>query len=153
MMILEYRLWKDDESYVPLYHYEDIQLEQILARRECEFFVKEGVTYKQLSSSVEGSIVAIYVEQYEKDLLINKKTDKDTNLRLEIRELNPYKKNPLLEERDLSSHMEVLLYIGSVYTYVNQLEWERDSAELDEDQLCYILYVTPTGYKWEGDFN
>lgn len=62
---LEYRLLKPDDTFVSIYHYQSIELEQILARRECEFFVKEGVTYKQTSSAVEDDIHIIYVKEHE----------------------------------------------------------------------------------------
>ncbi|SFA55435.1 hypothetical protein SAMN05192569_10616 [Parageobacillus thermantarcticus] len=45
---LEYRLWLGEENYRLLYFYESIDLPQIIARRECDFFVKEGVTYRQV---------------------------------------------------------------------------------------------------------
>lgn len=62
---LEYRLLKPDDTFVSIYHYQSIELKQILARRECEFFVKEGVTYKQTSSAVEDDIHIIYVKEHE----------------------------------------------------------------------------------------
>ena len=68
---LEYRLKKGKDEFVPIYHYPDIDLEQILARRECEFFVKEGITYKQLSSAIEDHLFVIYLEVYEEDPLEN----------------------------------------------------------------------------------
>ena len=60
-----FRLLKPDDTFVSIYHYQSIELEQILARRECEFFVKEGVTYKQTSSAVEDDIHIIYVKEHE----------------------------------------------------------------------------------------
>jgi hypothetical protein len=46
--------------------------------------------------------------------------------------------------------LDVLSYIGTVYTYYNGWEWERDSAEIDEDRSVYSLYVTKTGVTYEG---
>ena len=143
---LEYRLQKGKDQFVPIFHYPTIDLEQILARRECEFFVKEGITYKQLSSAIEGDIFVIYLEVYEegpieKDGLIQE------GINLEIRELNVLKGHPLITTEYMSNHMDVLSIIGSVYTYYHGKEWERDSAEIDEDRKVYVLYVTSTGYK------
>ena len=67
MAKLEYRLLKPDDTFVSIYHYQSIELEQILARRECEFFVKEGVTYKQTSSAVEDDIHIVYVKNMKMD--------------------------------------------------------------------------------------
>ncbi|MFJ8246176.1 hypothetical protein [Peribacillus asahii] len=144
-VILEYRLQKGPEQFVTIYHYPGIDLEQILARRECEFFVKEGVTYKQLSSAIENDLFVIYVEVYEEGL-IEKEGDLTQGIKLEVRELNARKNHPLITSKYMTNHLDVLSVIGSVYTYDYGKEWERDSAEIDEDRKVYVLYVTPTGY-------
>jgi hypothetical protein len=143
--ILEYRLQKEKEEYVSIYHYPNIDLEQILARRECEFFVKDGVTYKQLSSAIEDDLFVIYLEVYEEDP-IEKEDIAQEGIRLEVRELNALKGHPLIASEYLSNHLDVLSIIGSVYRYDHGKEWERDSAEVDEDRKVYVLYVTSTGY-------
>lgn len=142
--VLEYRLQKGPEQFVPIYHYPDIELEQILARRECEFFVKEGVTYKQLSSAIEDELFIIYLELYEDGLA--EKEEQSQGIKLEIRELDVQKGHPLITSEYVTNHLDVLSMIGSVYTYYHGKEWERDSAEMDEDRKVYVLYVTPTGY-------
>ncbi|WP_081707831.1 hypothetical protein [Bacillus massiliigorillae] len=147
--VLEYRLWLGNEEYKSLYHYDNIELEEMLARRECEFFVKDGVTYKQVSSSIEKNLFVIYVEVYEESPPETIRGGIGNMITLEIRELNAIRNHPLLETKYLEFHIEVLCIIGSTFTFVNQLEYERDSAELDEDRKAYVLYVTPTGYEWE----
>jgi hypothetical protein len=143
--MLEYRLQKGKDQFVPIYHYPNIDLEQILARRECEFFVKEGVTYKQLSSAIEGQRFVIYLEVYEEGPIEDEDLSQN-GIRLEIRELNALREHPLIATEYLTNHFDVLGMIGSVYTYDHGKEWERDSAEIDEDRNVYVLYVTPTGY-------
>ena len=145
-VILEYRLQKSKDEFIPIYHYTNIELQQILARRECEFFIKEGITYKQLSSAIEDDLFVIYVEKYEEDPVLEPAPSK-TGIELEIRELNARKDHPLILTRQAMDHLEVLSIVGSIYTYYNGREWERDSAEIDEDRKVYVLYVTPTGYK------
>lgn len=142
---LEYRLKEDKDQFVPIYHYPDIELEQILARRECEFFVKEGVTYKQLSSAIEENRFVIYLEIYEEGP-VEKKDSLQEGIKLEIRELNALKNHPLITSEYMKNHLDVLSMIGSVFTYSYNKEWERDSAEIDEDRKVYVLYVTSTGY-------
>jgi hypothetical protein len=140
---LEYRLLLDDERYELLYFYENIDLEQIITRRECEFFVKEGVTYRQLSSALENDTFAIYVEKYEQ----GEKEDEVNGhgLLLEVRELNAEKNHPVITTLELHSHLEVMVYIGNSFTYFQGKEWLRDCAEIDEDRKLYVLYVTATG--------
>ncbi|OXS60841.1 hypothetical protein B0G93_107122 [Bacillus sp. V-88] len=148
--ILEYRLRKGNDTFEAIYHYRDIELEQILARRECEFFVKEGITYRQLSSAIEGDLFIIYVETYEEEPL-NDPLFPPEGLVLEIRELNQRKNNPILKIEHHDYHLDILSVIGSVYYYIDEVEWERDSAEIDEDRYVYILYVKATGYKLEEE--
>jgi hypothetical protein len=145
-VILEYRLQKRKDEFEPIYHYPQIELPQILARRECEFFIKDGITYKQLSSAIEEKVFVIYVEIYEEDP-IEEPDFIGESLKLEIREYNALKDYPLIKTEWPTDHLEVLSKIGSIYTYHDGKEWERDSAEIDEDRKTYVLYVTPTGYK------
>jgi hypothetical protein len=148
---LEYRLLLDHEKYKLLFFYENIDLEQIIARRECEFFVKDGVTYKQLSSALENDTFAIYVEKYEQGV---KEDEVNGNgLLLEVRELNSEKNHPAITTLKLHSHLEIMAYIGSSFTYFHGKEWLRDSAEIDEDRKLYVLYVTPTGLILEQEGN
>ncbi|NMH70751.1 hypothetical protein HF072_18400 [Bacillus sp. RO3] len=148
--ILEYRLRKGNNTFEAIYHYPEIELEQILTRRECEFFVKEGVTYRQLSSAIEGNRFILYVELYEEEPLKDPLFPPE-GLILEIRELNPRKQNPILKIEHHDDHLDILSVIGSVYYYIDGNEWERDSAEIDEDRYVYILYVKATGYKLEEE--
>jgi len=146
--VLEYRLQKGMGNFVPIYHYPNIELQQILARRECEFFIKEGVTYKQLSSAIEGELFVIYVELYENKPLELEYQVQD-GIKLEVRELNSRRNYPILISEYVSNHLDVLSVIGNVFTYIDVNEWVRDSAEIDEDREVYVLYVTPTGLRLE----
>ncbi|WP_110114733.1 hypothetical protein [Bacillus sp. CGMCC 1.16541] len=148
-LVLEYRLLKGNDEYVPLYHYEHIELEQILARRECEFYVKEGVTYKQRSSAIEENLHIIYVDEYEHSPKEEEDPESHHSIKVEVRELNTRKDHPALTTKYMRTHLEVLSFIGAVYTYVNRKEWERDSAEMDEDRRVYVLYVTETGFTFD----
>jgi hypothetical protein len=148
---LEYRLWLGEENYRLLYFYESIDLPQIIARRECEFFVKDGVTYRQVSSALEHDTFVIYVEEYERG---QKEAEVDSNdLLLEVRELNAENGHPVIATLELPSHLDVMAYIGNSFTYFHGKEWLRDSAEIDEDRKVYVLYVTATGFVIEEEGN
>ena len=146
--ILEYRVRKGSNHYEPIFHYPNIELEQILTRRECEFFVKNGVTYRQLSSAKENELFIIYVEVFEEEPPVDPLLPSE-GLLLEIRELNSRKNHPILKTESYDFHLDILSVIGSVYYYINGVEWERDSAEIDEDRFVYIMYVNATGYELE----
>ncbi|MBB3869369.1 hypothetical protein HNR78_002262 [Parageobacillus toebii NBRC 107807] len=149
---LEYRLWLGEENYRLLYFYESIDLPQIIARRECEFFVKEGVAYQQVSSALEHDTFVIYVEEYERG---PKEAEVDSNdLLLEVRELDAENGHPVIATLELPSSLDVMAYIGNSFTYFQGKEWLRDSSEIDEDRKVYVLYVTATGFVMEeGETN
>ena len=46
--------------------------------------------------------------------------------------------HPLIVTEWPTNHLEVLSRIGSIYTYYDGKEWERDSAEIDEDRKTYV---------------
>ena len=147
---LEYRLYKGPTSFDSLFHYESIELDQVLARRECEYFVKEGITYKQTSSAIEGTTHLIYVKKEEEAEKDKEVFNLNGKLKLEIREFNYRENHPIIKTFEFDRHIEILSKIGSVYLYLDNNEWERDSAEIDEDRLIYVLYMIKTGYKLEG---
>ncbi len=148
---LEYRLYKGLNSFEPLFHYESIELDQVLARRECEFFVKEGVTYKQTSSAIEGNTHMIYVKKEEEAEKEKEVFNLNAKLKLEVREFNYRENHPIIQTFEFDRHIDILSKIGSVYLYIDNYEWERDSAEIDEDRLVYVLYMIKTGYTLEGN--
>ncbi|WP_214829525.1 hypothetical protein [Exiguobacterium algae] len=148
-IVLEYRLYKNELAFEPLYHYTSLGLDEVLARRECEFFVKDGMTYKQRSSALEGDqYFLIYVDRYTEGPADKKETDE---IKVEIRTLDDRFDNPLLEAYYVDRHLDALAMLGSQYVYVAGKEYERDSAETDEDRGVYVLYVTPTGYELEEE--
>ena len=148
---LEYRLYKGPNSFESLFHYESIELDQVLARRECEFFVKEGITYKQTSSAIEGNTHLIYLKKEEEAEKEKEVFNLNGKLKLEVREFNYRESHPIIKTFEFDRHIEILSKIGSVYLYIDTFEWERDSAEIDEDRLVYVLYMVKTGYKLEGN--
>ena len=91
----------------------------------------------------------IYVELYEEKPM-EQEVESDSGIKLEIRELNVRKDYPLLVSESMLNHLDVLSVLGNVYTYIEGNEWERDSAEIDEDRKVYVLYVTSTGYTMES---
>ncbi|MET1014080.1 MAG: hypothetical protein ABWX61_06175, partial [Paenisporosarcina sp.] len=116
-----------------------------------ELFVKDGVTYQQTSSAIEGNLHLIYVKKVEESEKEKEVFNLNGKLTLEIREFNLRENHPIIQKLEFDRHIEILSQIGSVYLYIDQKEWERDSAEIDEDRLVYVLYMIKTGYTLEGN--
>ncbi|MFP5303424.1 hypothetical protein R2R70_19810, partial [Cobetia sp. SIMBA_158] len=91
-------------EFVPIYYYPEIDLGEILARRECEFFVINGTTYKQLSSSIEDQLFVIYVEIIEEEPPLKKIESTESTVSLEIRELNARNNHPLITTEIFHNH-------------------------------------------------
>jgi hypothetical protein len=148
---LEYRLFKGNNSAEPLFHYEQIDLQQVLARRECDFYVKEGIVYKQTSSAIEGQWHVIYVTKQDEGEIEKEAFNLNGALQLEMREFNERANHPLQKTLEFDHHIDILSHIGAIYHYIDGLEWEKDSAEIDEDRRVYVLYLIKTGYKMEAN--
>ncbi len=105
-IVLEYRLYKNELSFEPLHHYTSLGLDEVLARRECEFFVKDGMTYKQRSSALEGDqYFLIYVDRYTEGPMDKHET---SDIKVEIRTLDDRFDNPLLEAYYVDRHLDAL---------------------------------------------
>ncbi|MDQ0230775.1 hypothetical protein [Metabacillus malikii] len=143
---LEYRLNDPVNHYPALFHYEFSNPTEIFCRRLCEFFVKNEKVYVKTSSSYEHDFYVIYVNvDDEETSFANAETY--SHVTLEIRDYKEYSESPLLYTYDLYSHEEALSYIGSDYLMLNNTEYEKISAEIDEDRSTYVVYVTKTtGY-------
>ncbi|MGM7682385.1 hypothetical protein ACSVDA_09550 [Cytobacillus sp. Hm23] len=142
--VLEIRLNDRYKDYPALYHYKDIDREQIFVRRECEYYVKDGIVYEQVSSALEDDRFVLYVNKIGDDT-IDPNTRVRENLCVEVREYRRIGEQKLLKIYDCRDHMDVLGYIGNTFIYIEGKEYKRSSVEADEDRQTYILYVNDTG--------
>ncbi|WP_078434778.1 hypothetical protein [Metabacillus halosaccharovorans] len=140
---LEYRLNDERNHYPAIYHYSFSDPYEIFCRRLCDFFIKEKKVYKRTSSSLEDEYYVIYVEE-ETDEYIFEQAESYTHVSLEVREYNEYSVSPLIFTYDLYSHEEALSLIGNDYLWIEEEEYEKISAEIDEDRSTYVLYMIRT---------
>lgn len=137
---LEYRLNDERKEYPALYHYEFSDPYEIFCRRLCDYFIKGKKVYKQTSSSLEDEYYVIYVEE-ETDEFIFEQADHYKHVTLEVRDYKEYNESPLIFTYDLYSHEEALSLIGNDYLWIQDEEYEKISAEIDEDRSTYVLYM------------
>ncbi|RBW67823.1 hypothetical protein [Bacillus taeanensis] len=142
--VLEYRLNDEFNDFPALYHYKNLEREQIYVRRECELFVKDGIIYQQTSSALEDDRFVIYVEETKKESPIRSGPTYD-NLVIEVREFKNIGERKILHTYHCFNHDEVLGYLGNTYITLSQKEYCRVLAEVDEDRKAYILFVEDTG--------
>ncbi|MFS0880328.1 hypothetical protein [Metabacillus niabensis] len=140
---LEYRLNDEMKGYPALYHYDFTDPSEIFCRRLCDYFIKNNIVYHKTSSSLEDEYYVIYVEE-ETDEYSFSDAKTYSHVTLEVREYQEYKESPLLYTYDLYSHEEALSLIGNDYLWIDDKEYEKVSAEIDENRSTYVLYMTRT---------
>ncbi|HWR42077.1 hypothetical protein [Sporomusa sp.] len=145
MARLEYRLFDEIEGFPVLYYYDGIEQTEIAARLACDYFVKEAVTYEKTSGAVEADRYVIYVKKaVVQDESLPQPPNNGGKLRLELRQ---YVENssyyPVITTLDMKSNLEMLLYLQSDFVYWLGQEWQKTSAEIDEDRKVYIFYAIP----------
>ncbi len=145
MAQLEYRLLDEAKGFPPLFSYGSIPKEEIAVRFACDYFTKEGVVYEKTSCAVEPGLYVIYVQpaQGQQPMTSERRSSTGPGLiGLEIREFasgNTY--FPVIHKLEFTNLNELLLHIQCNYLTLNGTEWEKTSAEVDEDRKKYVLYV------------
>lgn len=145
MAKLEYRLLSEVEGYPILYYYENIDYSEIAARLACDYFVKDAVTYEKTSGAREITTYIIYVKKAEvQDNSLPQPPNTSNILRLELRQfLENSSYYPEVAVFEPKNNLDALLYLQSDFLYWLGQEWQKTSAELDEDRKVYIVYATP----------
>lgn len=145
MTRLEYRLLDDRGQYPVLYYYQDIDETEIAARFVCDYFVKDAVVYERQSCVMEPLTYVIYVKESQEAALEDKSAGQQRkNIRIEIRHFSAEAENyPLLFSYEVKQNKEALLYLQSDYFMWSGQEWQKTSAELDEDRMVYVIYAKP----------
>ena len=138
---LEYRLNDERNSYPALFHYEFAEPSEIFCRRLCDYFIKNKEVYHQTSSSLEDEYYVIYVEKDDEEHIFDHAMHY-THITLEVRDFKEYNDSPLIFTYDLYSHEEALSLIGNDYLWIQDQEYEKISAEIDEDRSTYVLYMS-----------
>ncbi|HBI03046.1 MAG TPA: hypothetical protein DDY49_03330 [Paenibacillaceae bacterium] len=143
MARLEYRLWDQSGEESILYYYSYMKYTEIAARMACDYFVKEGRVYEKDSTFWENGLYIIYVHpevdeqnQYGEPVYSTKR-----EVVLEIREFkectNQY---PLIQVYPLNNMDEMAAFLQGDRYYVGGIQWEKTSAETDEDRGAFVLY-------------
>ncbi|MGM7723249.1 hypothetical protein [Metabacillus sp. Hm71] len=138
---LEYRLNDEQKNYPALYHYEFSEPTEIFCRRLCDYFIKDQKVYHKTSASLEKEYYVIYVELDEEEAIIEH-AKSYTHVTLEVRDYKEYSVSPLIHTYDLYSHEEALSLIGNDFLWIDEQEYRKISAEIDEDRSTYVLYTT-----------
>lgn len=145
---LEYRINDEENGFPPLYHYKQIDRNEVFCRRLCDYFIKDGKVYRQTSSLKEDGLFVIFVEEdHEEEIFLHAKTYE--HIAIEIRLFQENEPSSLLFVFEVNRHEEALEYLGSDFVKFGEYEYKVISTEIDEDRSAYVLYVGLTGYQYE----
>jgi hypothetical protein len=148
MARLEYRLLDETRGYPVLFYYDHIDRDEISLRFACDYLVKGHVVYEKTSCAVEPGCYVIYVKHSTDEQAVDYAQTAAArwgSIQLELRE---YKEGtavyPLVHTYYFKDDDDALLHLQSDYLLLNGREWEKTSAEVDEDRRVYIYYAKPT---------
>jgi hypothetical protein len=138
-------LLDDRGQYPVLYYYQDIDESEIASRFVCDYFVKDAVVYERQSCAMELLTYVIYVKRSQEVALESSLAEQGRkNIRIEIRRFSEgAEEYPLLFTCEVRKNKEALLYLQSDYFTWSAQEWQKTSAELDEDRKVYVIYAKP----------
>lgn len=146
MARLEYRLL--DTDFPVLFYYNRIDLGEISMRFACDYLVKEGKVYEKTSCAVEDGDYVIYVQEAVDERALNLGDAGPTwkGIRVELRQFREDALHyPVMAAWDFDQVQEVILRLQSNYVYTTRdgrtTEWEKMSAEVDEDRKLYVVYA------------
>lgn len=147
MANLEYRLLDEAADYPVLYSYDAIDGGEIAARFLCDKFIKDGKVYERTSTASEPLTYVIYLREEgpAAPAAAAQPTAAGQGVRVEIRQ-DAASETPglLIEARQFTAAVDVVLCLGSDYFYWLGDEWRKTLTVLDEDRKVYIFYAQKT---------
>jgi hypothetical protein len=141
---LEYRLNNKVQNYPIVYYYESMDDVEAAMRFICDYFVKEGKTYLKTASAVEPPNFVIYVEAVEEDVAEEGNAKNQLlpkGIAVEVREYQEGAPNyPVIHQFGFDSQVQAFSYLLADTMILFGQEWEKTSAEIDEDRQAYVYY-------------
>lgn len=144
MARLEYRLFDQANEFPVLYFYENIPKNEVLMRFTCDYFVKEMTVYEKTSCAVEADAHVIYVRVADDEHagLNESLQSMRQGIVMEVREFSEEaSRYPVVHVYQFTDGHDALLHLYSNFLYLNGEEWEKTSAEVDEDRKVYVIYA------------
>ncbi|MED1796100.1 hypothetical protein EDM59_24850 [Brevibacillus nitrificans] len=148
MARLEYRLLDEANGYPVLFYYERIDKDEVSLRFACDYLVKGHVVYEKTSCAVEPSCYVVYVKRSTEEQAVDYAHTASArwgSIQIELRHFREGTTTyPLVHTFYCKDDDDALLYLQSDYLMHDGQEWEKTSAEVDEDRRVYVYYAQPT---------
>lgn len=148
MARLEYRLLDEAKGYPLLFYYDPIDKDEISLRFACDYLVKGHVVYEKTSCAIEPGCYVIYVKRSTEEQAVDythTAARRWDSIQMELREFSAEAPvYPLVHTYYFKDDDDALLHLQSDYLTYQGREWEKTSAEVDEDRRLYIYYAQLT---------
>ncbi|MFC4077439.1 hypothetical protein [Salinithrix halophila] len=148
MTRLEYRLHDSSRSFPLLFIYDDIDSEEISNRLVCDWFVKEDRVFEKVATAVSPTECILFVKEAEEEEVISRERLTRPvweGLRLEVREyVEGAVYYRVVEILHFDCSADLRLYLQCDCFYLQEREWKKLSAEIDENRRVFVLYAQPT---------
>lgn len=145
MARLEYRRFDEENGFPLLYYYDFIDKDEISLRFACDYLVKDGVVYEKTSCAIEPRAYVIYVKTAEEEQASAGGAELygyRGGIRIELREyIEHTSRYPVVHVFQFQDDDDALLHLQSDYLWWDGTEWEKTSAEVDEDRKVYVYYA------------
>ncbi|MFC7439985.1 hypothetical protein [Laceyella putida] len=148
MVRLEYRLCDEEQGFPALFGYSAVSKEEVLMRFACDYLVKGNRVYEKTSAAVEAETYVIYIKESQEEetpppgLVFAPEWE---GICVEVRQYHEHAEEyPLVRRLRFYESQEALLYLLSDFLYIADREWEKTSAEVDENRKVYVIYAKPT---------
>jgi hypothetical protein len=138
---------KSGSSFTPFYEYSaaTINKDEIYARQLCEFFIKDGKEFELYSNEMSHGEEVLVIQEKGPSVKFSNEKIYNEGIHLEVRQYRNIGEMTLLHTFHLESHWEAIRYLlKDILEVPGYGQMARDSAEIDEDRKCYVLYVTKT---------
>ncbi|WP_246625005.1 RNA helicase [Fictibacillus nanhaiensis] len=144
-MELTYYIEKVD-GYEPFLTYkipDNMHNDEKYARQLCEFFVSGQKEYElQSNEMMDDEEILIVKEIGPVKKFSEESSYKGRGIFIEFRQYNNTGDMPLLHVQAMNSHWDVIRYLLKDVVHIpRQGQFQRDSAEIDEDRAVYVIYV------------
>lgn len=149
---LEYRLYDEQRGYPVLYYYQKIAQSEVSLRFACDYFVKDLTVYEKTSCAIDRGTYVVYVrEAVDEHALLTPRPPAPAaapaakRVVVEVRHYrDDQAEHPLVQTYTFTNEADVLLHLQSNFHTINGEEWERTSAEIDEDRAVFVIYAQPS---------
>ncbi|MGM9986460.1 MAG: RNA helicase [Bacillaceae bacterium] len=132
-----------NNNYEELYTFRNSAIDELYARQLCNYLIIDGKQYELISNEMKDNQEILVLKDMGTPATFPDETNISDGLRIEFRHLIDEHNMPLLFTRTILNHNQAIRFLLKDWVQIPEKGmFHRDSAELDNDRGCYVIYVT-----------